>query len=66
MPNIYLQKTCPMCKKDHTIMVDIEHYALYNKGTLTQDAFPSPIYTATERESIISGLCPQCQKKIFD
>lgn len=56
---------CPICKNEHSVKVNFTDWDRYLNGALAQNAFPSPLYTATERESIISGLCPDCQKKIF-
>lgn len=54
---------CPMCGKYHTLTVDIKEYYDYQSGALVQDAFPH--MSPTDRERFISGLCPDCQKKIF-
>lgn len=54
---------CPMCGKYHMITVELEQYLEYQSGALVQDAFPH--MSPTDRERFISGLCPDCQKKIF-
>ena len=54
---------CVMCGKDHSVTVDFEDFQNWENGKLAQDAFP--YLDPTEREQIISGLCPSCQKKIF-
>lgn len=54
---------CPMCGKYHMLTIDLEQYLNYQSGALVQDAFPH--MSPTDRERFISGLCPDCQKKIF-
>ena len=60
---INLEITCPICGRTHYVEVTEESYTAYANGELCQRAFP--YLSATEREQIISGLCPDCQKKIF-
>lgn len=54
---------CPFCGGEHSVQVDCEDYLSYQCGELAQSAFP--YLTATEREQIISGMCPHCQAEIF-
>lgn len=54
---------CFFCGKTHSIEARIVDYISWCNGKLIQDAFP---YLSTaEREMMISGLCPKCQKDIF-
>ena len=55
--------TCPICGHEHELIVNFEQYLTYQSGELVQDAFPH--MSPTDRERFISGLCPDCQKKIF-
>ena len=55
--------TCPMCGTYHFLEVNFEQYLNYQSGELVQNAFPH--MSPTDRERFISGLCPDCQKKIF-
>lgn len=55
--------TCPICGHEHELTVNFEQYLAYQSGELVQDAFPH--MSPTDRERFISGLCPDCQKKIF-
>ena len=55
--------TCPICGCEHELTVELEQYLEYQSGTLVQDAFPH--MSPTDHERFISGLCPDCQKKIF-
>lgn len=61
----YIELTilCPFCGDEHTVMVGLEDYFLYKDGELAQNAFP--YLSATEREQLISHMCPECQKKYF-
>ncbi len=54
---------CPMCGAYHMLTVEMEQYLDYQSGALVQDAFPE--MSSIDRERFISGLCPDCQEKIF-
>ncbi len=54
---------CPMCNTYHTLTVELKQYLDYQSGELVQDAFPH--MSPTDRERFLSGLCPDCQKKVF-
>ena len=61
---------CPMCGKLHGMMLPRprldEYYAgcrKYAEGALIQDAFPG--FSASEREFIRDGYCPECQSVLF-
>ena len=60
---ILLEIKCPFCKKSHFVKTTEEEYMNYCAGELVQNAFPN--LTPTEREQIISHLCPECQERIF-
>ena len=60
---IIIQNTCPFCGKAHTVEVEFTAYTAWLNGELIQNAMPN--LSATEREQLISGLCPACQKSIF-
>ena len=61
---IYEIKTCPFCGKDSAVEVDADGYfAWMYEGKLIQDAMPN--IDASTREILISGICEECQKKIF-
>ena len=55
---------CPLCDEEHSVEVGIRELENYENGALAQVAFPN--LSTTEREQIISHICPQCQKKIFE
>lgn len=63
MSNITINCTCPFCHKAHFVEVDYRSYISWQNGQLIQYAMPE--LTPTEREQLISGICPKCQKSIF-
>ena len=54
---------CPFCNKKWDIAVSALDFAAWQEGELIQNAFP--YLSAGERELLISGICTDCQKKIF-
>lgn len=58
-----LINVCPFCGCEHVVNVKAESVFAYECGELVQKAFP--YLNATEREQIVSGMCPDCQKDIF-
>ena len=58
-----LSLQCPCCGATHTIRVSTKNFEEYKNGALARVAFPT--LSPTEREQIISGLCPDCRKSIF-
>lgn len=57
--DIRVHITCPFCGADHSVIVDFNEYSAWQAGELIQRAMP------TEREQLISGICPKCQEGIF-
>ena len=55
---------CPFCGKTTTIQViGKDFYAWKFEGALIQNAMP--YLPANVRETLISGLCDECQEKMF-
>lgn len=54
--------TCPMCGAETEIIVDKPRFDAWQAGELIQRVFPD--YTRTQREILITGLCPDCQEKL--
>ena len=54
---------CSFCGEVHTVEVNLAQYKAWQNGELIQNAMPD--LTFTEREQLISGLCPKCQAKAF-
>lgn len=60
-----VKQTCPMCGKAHSVTVNSDDYNKWASGsTLIQDAMPR--LSDTEREQLLSGLCPRCQDIVFN
>lgn len=54
---------CVFCGKEHFVTVNEKEYMAWENGELIQKAMPS--LSATEREQLISHICPKCQASIF-
>lgn len=61
--NIMVERKCPMCGNIHSALVSYVGYMRWKGGELIQHAMPEA--TPTEREQLISGICPDCQEIIF-
>lgn len=59
-----LMKKCPVCGQVGFMDVDAEGYTLLTQGVEVQDAFPT--YSASEKQFIATGLCYNCQEKVFN
>lgn len=59
-----IKGNCVFCKHIWEVTVKAEDIdKFFDENELVQNAFP--YLTATERECLISGICPTCQAKIF-
>ena len=58
-----VELVCPICGQEHAVEVNIVNFQKWQEGELIQNAMPE--LSVTEREQLISGLCPSCQFKIF-
>lgn len=63
MRDIMIEITCPICGIGHFVALAERDYNAWQSGELAQRAFP--YLSATEREQLISHLCPMCQDDIF-
>lgn len=54
---------CPFCGKAHEIEVNDMDYLDWKDGASAQDAFP--YLSASERELLITGICPTCWDNTF-
>lgn len=54
---------CVFCGQYHEVRVPINGFYAWQKGAVIQNAMPE--VSATDREFLISGICPVCQKTIF-
>lgn len=60
---ICIEMTCPFCGEHHKVLAKYEDYNRWLSGKLIQNAMP--YMSATEREQLISKICPNCQRYIF-
>lgn len=59
-----IAKVCPLCKSTTWLSVPVEAYEAWQMGMTIQHAWPDG--SATDRETLISGICPECQKETFE
>lgn len=64
MSNIDVAKVCPRCGQTTHVDIPADKYSAWKyEKILLQRAWPEG--SATERETLISGLCPVCQEIVF-
>lgn len=61
---INIEITCPFCGAEHSVEVDFAQFEAWQNGELIQRAMPD--LTPTEREQLISRMCPKCQAEVFE
>ena len=54
---------CQICGRSHSVTVNADAYMDWLNGDLIQRAMPE--LSVTEREQLISQMCPACQDRIF-
>lgn len=54
---------CPLCHAITEVKVDAVGFDAWLGGMLIQEALPEE--SPSTRETLISGLCPKCQRKLF-
>ena len=57
-----ITKICPKCNKPSYVDIPKDAYEEWRVGLLIQDAWPEG--STTERETLISGLCKDCQEGV--
>ena len=58
-----ITKCCPLCGAFSSVTCDPDAWVTYQNGALAQVAFPEmDIFT---RETLISGMCFECQTRFF-
>ena len=55
---------CPMCGARSVINIPVEAYEAWQMGISIQEAWSEG--SPSERETLISGLCSDCQKEVFN
>ena len=61
--DVIISMVCPFCGKEHVVRVNERAYHEWQNGALIQKVMPE--LSATQREQLISEICPTCQKSIF-
>ena len=62
---IELTYVCPFCSEWSKVRISKDKFERYAEGKeKVQDIFPE--LSADDREILISGICLDCQKKVFD
>ena len=56
-------RPCLFCGRSHEVEVNDMDYLDWQDGELVQDAFP--YLSASERELLVSGICPTCWDKMI-
>ena len=56
-------RTCPVCEQNTMIAIPVDAYDKWTTGMTIQKAWPNS--SVIDREVLISGICPKCQKEIF-
>lgn len=59
----WVKVTCPLCGNVTLLAVVEEDFRAWEEGALIQNVMP--YMDATERETLISGLCEVCQGNFF-
>lgn len=54
---------CPICSQSSVVLVEIESYVAWRRGSLIQVAMP--YLSANERESLMTGICSDCWDDMF-
>ena len=60
---INVEIICPLCGAEHSVKVDLAQFEAWQNGELIQNAMPD--LTPTEREQLISRMCPKCLAEVF-
>ena len=56
--------TCPFCRKVTAIEVEDTDLIRYEHGAYACDVFP--YLSEEEYETVVSGLCSDCQQELYD
>ena len=63
LDSVIITIECPFCGKEHSVEVSEKAFYEWQSGALIQSVMPT--LSATEREQLISRMCPACQASIF-
>ena len=60
---ITIATSCPFCHDISLIEVNEDDFNRWEEGEHTQDVFP--YLSASDRERLITGICPECWERMF-
>lgn len=60
---LQVEVTCPSCKKSSVLTLPKSGYERWRAGEYIQKAMPD--VKASDREMLMSGMCPTCWKEMF-
>lgn len=63
LDSVIITNVCLFCGKEHEVEVSESAFYEWQSGALIQNVMPT--LTATEREQLISHMCPACQANLF-
>lgn len=63
LKEVDIVKSCVCCHSVHDIYVNFNDWCDWDDGALAVEAFP--YLEPAEREMLISGICPECWKKMW-
>jgi len=61
--DVIVVMTCRFCGKEHVVRVNEKAFYEWQNGALIQNVMPE--LSATQREQLISEICPACQDNLF-
>lgn len=61
--SVMITIVCPFCGKEHSVEVSERAFYEWQSGALIQNVMPT--LSATEREQLVSRICPACQANLF-
>lgn len=61
--SVMITIVCPFCGKEHSVEVSERAFYEWQSGALIQSVMPT--LSATEREQLVSHICPACQANLF-
>jgi hypothetical protein len=62
--SVTVKTKCPWCGETSDVTVTLAGYNARRAGAKIQDAYPE--LSSSDREKLITGICPVCWDKEFD
>lgn len=61
-----VENICPVCEKPHSVEVLEDDFKEYQSKERRDIQFIFPYLKPEEREILMTGICPDCWKKLFE